>query len=316
MFTKQDLLALPFGVAVHLLATRNGRALAVWAATGALAACVLLALTFRLDGHCFFANLLRPRAYVPRNLGRNVLGYGLHLGTALAISVSILVRFRAIAFRGLLLVLLLATHLTSIFLSGGDGVATNIFYPSMIALAVSCAAALCSLGNVHSRTRHADRLLIAALVVPAMLSAVFVPFRLDRDLAARRNLAAATKDAREAARVLRSVHGPVICETILLCYQAGRTLDYDPYFVNDQVLIGRIRESEMLGMLTSHRYAAIEIDGVVDTASPLATSRRRFTKAFMQTLSAEYRLVRTDGTYSIFEPRRQASHRAATMKSF
>ncbi len=300
MFTKQDLLALPLSVGVHLLLTRNWRALAAWSASGIVAASLLLDLTYRLDGAYFFANLLQPRAYLLHTLRVNVVSYLVHFGVTLAIATAMLISRRAVPHRSFLLILLLATFGTSIVFAGGDGVAQNIFYPCLIAVAIAYAAAISCLSDIPRRTRTANRVFIAALVIPALLSAVFVPFRVGRDIAAWRALPLATEAARHAVGVLTSVHGPAICEDILLCYRAGKELDFDPYFVNDQLLIGRIKQSAILAMLVSHHYTAIEIDGVASTALP--SQRRRFNKAFMQTLFSHYRLVSADGFYAVFEP--------------
>ena len=294
LFIKQDFIALPLSVALHLAVNRRWRALAVWLPAGFVAAILLTGLTFRLDGPWFFANLLQPRAYVLRNLGYNIAQYSVHFAAPLAVCGAFLIRDRGIPCRGLLFLLLLITHAVSIFFSGGDGVAQNIFSPPMIALAVAGAIALCSL----SRSRNLA-LFAAVLAVPVLAGAAFVPFQVQKDLAAQRNLPAVAQAAQRAVTLLRSVNGPAICEDILLCLDAGKPLGFDPYFVKDQLLIGRLKEPDVLALLLSHRYAAIEIDGSVKAAS----RRRRFTRAFMQTLLTQYRPVLDSGIYSVFEPR-------------
>ncbi len=298
MFIKQDVLALPLGVGVHLVVARRWKAFVVWAGVGLATACLLLELTFRLDGPCLLANLLQPRAYLAGNLIENTLQYLLHFGAPLALGATLLVQRREMVGRTFLLILLLITGLVSVLLSGGDGVAGNIFYPSMIALAVASGAVVSSLDH-SARATKPRRSLVAALVVPVLAGAVFVPFQLDKDLVERRNLPSAAEAAQRTVASLRAADGPAICEDLLLCYEAGKPLDYDPFFVKDQISIGRLKQADLLAMLVSHHYAAIEIDGV---AQPRIAARRRFSVAFMRALASEYRLV-SDGVYALFEPR-------------
>lgn len=303
IFVKQDLLAFPLSIGVHLLVTRNWRALSVSVAVGIVATSLLLALTYYLDGPYLFVNLLKPRVYVVRNLAEESGHYLLHFWIPLVLFIALVIRDRNVPFRSFLFCLVGITHAAAIYFSGGDGVGANVFYQPLIAVVITCAIGICSLERVLPQTLWAYKAFIVVLVAPVLTGAVFVPFQLQNDLATQRHLSIVTKAAQNTITLLRSANGPAICEDILLCYEADKPLDYDPYFVNDQLLIGRLKESYVLTMLVSHHYAAIEIDGIVNTTSLVATKRRRFTKAFMQTLLAEYRPVLTDGIYSVFEPR-------------
>ncbi len=303
LFTKQDIIALPLGVGIGLLARRRWAALAIWGGVGTAVAGLLLWLTFRLDGPRFFANLLWPRAYLAGHLVENLFQYVLRFGAPLAVCTTILVRERRICQRDLLLILLLCTNVVSVAFSGGDGVARNVFYPALIALAVACGvvvgSAEPSAGGAFRRHRR-----LGILIVPVLAGAVFVPFQLAKDVAAWRDLPSVATAARRTIAVIRSTRGPALCETILLCDEAGKPIDYDPFFVRDQLAIGRYRPSAVLAMLASRRYAAIEIDGPWSaTRSSAPEHRRRFTSAFMRTLLSDYRMVSATGPYAVFEPR-------------
>jgi hypothetical protein len=130
-----------------------------------------------------------------------------------------------------------------------------------------------------------------------------VPSRVHYDLVAQLRMPAATKAAQQAIARLAATKGPAICEDLLLCYEAGKPMDYDPYYVEDQILIGRLRESSILAMLTSHYYAAIQIDGTIDATSLAQRKDMRFSKPFLRTLLAEYQPVLVTPTYSVFVPR-------------
>jgi hypothetical protein len=287
LFTKHDLVAFPLSVAVHLLMARNWRGFAVFTGVGAVAAGLLLVLSYRLDGGYFFAELLRPRAYGVRNLGTETGHYLLHFAVALGIGAVVLRRGKTVPWRGFLFTLLVFTNVTAVYFSGGDGVAANIFYPALIADVFCAVTGICWLEREGGRFK-------ATLVVATLAGAAMVPFQLHDDVRGWGRLPATTAAARQAVALLRAAQGPAICEDLLLCYEAGKTMDYDPYYVRDQILIGRVREADVLAMLSAHHYAAIQMGG---------RDEGRFTPAFMRVLGAQYRPVMTGPDYSVFMPR-------------
>jgi hypothetical protein len=302
LFTKHDLLTFPLSVGVHLVITRNWRSLAVFLATGVLASSLLLALSVHLDGPYFFAEVLQPRAYSLQNLGAETFHYLLHFLTPLLVGV-VLLRDRSTPHRRFLFILLIFTNLAAVYFSGGDGVGSNIFYPPLIADLLSCVIAICWLERKIPKTPQAWRSFRTALLLPTLAGALMVPFQLHLDITAALALPAATQAAQQAVALLKSTNGPAICEDLLLCYEAGKPMDYDPYYVKDQILIGRIQEPSILAMLTAHQYAAIQINGEVDTASLKHQKDERFTKPFLRTFLAQYRPVLVSPTYSVFVPR-------------
>jgi hypothetical protein len=303
LFTKHDLVAFPLSVGVHLLITRNGHSLVVFLATGIVAAGLLLALSFHLDGRYFFAELLQPRAYSLQNLRAETFHYLLHFLVPLLIGVIFLFRDSSTPCRSFLFTLLIFTHLASVYFSGGDGVGSNIFYPPLIADLLSCVIAICWLERRALQVPHARRSFRTALGISTLAGALMVPFQMHHDIAAQLRMPAATQAAQQAIALLKSTNGPAICEDLLLCYEAGKPMDYDPYYVKDQIRIGRVHESGILAMLTAHHYAAIQINGAVDTASVAHWKGGRFTEPFLRTLLAQYRPVLVNRIYSVFVPR-------------
>jgi hypothetical protein len=303
LFTKHDLIAFPLSVGTHLLITRNWRMLAIFLGAGIIASGLLLALSFHLDGPYFFTELLQPRAYSFRNLTEETLHYLLHFLVPMLIGVVCLYRDRTTPHRSFLFTLLIFTDLASIYFSGGDGVGANIFYPPLIANLLSCVIAICWLERRALDAPRARRSFKTALILTTLAGALMVPFQLHNDIEAQLRLPAATQAAQQAIALLKSTNGPAICEDLLLCYEAGKPMDYDPYYVNDQIRIGRVQARGILALLTTHHYAAIQMNGMVDTASLAHRKDSRFTTAFLRTFLAQYQPVLVNRTYSVFVPR-------------
>lgn len=303
LFTKDDTIAFPLAVATHLACRRDWRALAVFGGTGIAASVLLLILTFHFDGPYFFTALLQGRAYSLQNLGYETGHYLLHFLILLVLGIVLLLRAGGNRCRFLLFLLLGFTHVIAVYFSGGDGVAANIFFPPIIADLLACVTGLCWLEQKAMNGLASRRGFRIALLLCTVAGIYTVPLRVRYDLAAARHLPAATQAARQAIADLESTRGPVICEDILLCYEAGKPLGYDPYYVEDQILRGRLREAPILALLDSHHFAMIQVDGLLDRAALAHRNDRRFSIPFLRALLAHYKLVLANQDDSIFVPR-------------
>jgi len=296
LFTKHDLIALPLSVAITLAITRNHRALAIFCAAGLTASAVLLALTFHLDGRYFFSALVQPRAYESRNLIAETLHYLLHFAVPLLLAASLLIRDPATPHRAFLLTLLVCSNLLAIFFSGGDGVAANIFFAPALADLLACVIALRQL------QRHPGRGFQAALILTTLAALAMLPAQLRTDLANTARRPAATQAARLAIAALAAHPGPAICEDLLLCFNAGKPIGYDPYYVNDEIRTARLQQSAILAALSAHAYAVIQINGAPAFALRAARHGGRFTKPFLQTLFRQYHPILLTPFYALFVP--------------
>ncbi len=299
LFTKHDLIAFPLSVGVHLLLSRAWRNLAVFCVTGAIAAGLLLALSLRLDGHYFFVQLLQPRGYVWQNLIQETLHYLLHFSVPLLIGAAVLISDRHFPYRGFLAILLIFSNGIAVYFSGGDGVASNIFYPPLIADLLACVIGICRLERGIAGARSSG----AALAVTTLFAALMVPAQLAKDIAAAKELTQATQAARAAISLLRSEKGPAICEDLLLCYDAGKPMDYDPYYVKDQIAIGRVSQPGILAALNSHHYSAIQLDAYRGGIRRPGGYAGRFTGEFLTTLRSQYQTALVSRRYIVFVPR-------------
>jgi hypothetical protein len=280
LFIKHDVIGFPLSVAVHLAVARQWRGLAVFAAVGTVVCGLLLTLSYHLDGPYFFPMFLQPRAYLWRNIMAETLHYLLHFAVPLAVGVAALWRAR-----GFWLILLACTNLLAIGFAGGDGVAANIFYPAIIATVLACVIGLCRL--------EGKKVFAPTLAAVTLAGAVMVPFQFREDIAALQREPARTAAARQVISLLETTKGPVLCEDMLLCYDAGKALDFDPYYVRDQILIGHMREDDVVALLAAHHFAAVQMDG---------RPHGRFTKGFLQALAIHYRPVLVSRDDVVFVP--------------
>lgn len=295
LFTKPDFIAFTLSVAADLVVARDWRAFAVFAAVGLAVSAGLLALSLHFDGRYFFAELLQPRAYDFGHLENRTWHYLQHFFVPLAACMLVLWRGQGIRNGLLLRILLIFTNLAAIGFVGGDGVASNIFFPAVIADLLVCAIGICWL------ERQDFRVFVLALVAVTLSVVEMVPFQLRDDIVAALQLPATTMAARKAIALLEGARGPAICEDLLLCYQAGKRMDYDAYYVKDQILAGHIGQSGITALIAAQHYAVIQFDGASDGPWP-AEMALRFTGSMQRAVLAAYRPVLVTPYYVVFMP--------------
>jgi hypothetical protein len=300
LFAKQTLLAFPAAVAIQLLLTSRRR-LAIWLAAAASASLILLLLTLGLDGAYFLDHLMVPRTYSIGDLANNAGKYLLFIQVAFA--AALIWAFRS-ASSGLSRVLIWAfavAHIMGTVTSGGNGASVNHLFDAMVATAMIVGVGLPGLERVIEGARFPRALLAVLLIVPFFISSFMVlPWRLPKDLA-RQEKETPQLEAEFAAatKFLKSQPEPALCESLLLCFEAGKPATYDPYTVDQAVQTGRMRAQSVLDLIGSRHFRAIEID--FDATEPIRPSARgRFPAEFMRLLLANYRLALRTSRYAIF----------------
>src|SRR5205814_7892838 len=95
-------------------------------------------------------------------------------------------------------------------------------------------------------------------------------------------------EASQAVELLKARPGPALCENLLLCYEAGKPMLYDAFFVNSQLKTGGINEADIVRMIAGGRFRSIEME--LRAGETLqATARRRFSANVVQAIAQHYR---------------------------
>ncbi len=301
LFSKHNLLALPCGLAVHLLLKRDWRALAVWASTGLVTGAVLLAASILLDGRFFLTHLLAPRLFLFHQALAMPTLYATLSAPALA-PIGIWIRRGGIERVSSPLVLIWVASLIEIIaFSGGDGVANNIFQDAILLTSLLLPLALQAAATRHAHRNDRTRAVLALvpmLVLPLLLSIMAPP-----NWGAWQQATRQQPELRRAVAFLGALPGPVACEALLLCFQAGKLSAFDTYYVLDQIRLGRLPSRRIDDLIARQQLAAVEVGAPddPDTGDP-ASQPRRLSNSFMRALWAQYRPVMTTDGMTIFVP--------------
>jgi hypothetical protein len=291
-FIKQNSIAFPGAVGIHLLLTSTSpRRFVGWAATlAAASAAWVLLFAVGTDGPYFWAHFLAPRFYSFHSLWYNVAWYLIVFQIPL-LTAAVWSLYNATSrSRSVLVIAFVVASLLAVGFSGGDGVYRNVFYDSIILLAVISAIALSDLAGALYDMRLSGITVTLLLLAPFAGAFAVLPQQLQAAWMARQKIPHLEQEFAGAVEFLRNRPGPALCEDLLLCYEAGKPFLYDSFFVDDHVRLGTLPQAEVLELIETHRFPTIEIE--LRAGQPLAPAARVwFTEAFMRTLLEHYRQV-------------------------
>jgi hypothetical protein len=301
LFTKHSLLAFPCAVGIQLLLTSKRR-LAIWMGVAASAGLILLLLTLGIDGRHFFEHLMLPRTYTFNLFLYNVSWYFIFFQVPIVVGL-VWSFWNATSRRNSVLVwAFVGAHAFAFLFTPGDGTDWNHLFEPMFCLALIGAVALHDVEWVVDRVRLKSVFLTGLLLMPFFLgSLVTLPPRLKSDWERIKGLPQMEREYAAAVEFLKSRPGPALCESLLLCYDAGKPMTYEAFAVASLVKTRRIDEYDVLVMLRQRHWATIEID--LGANEPLqASARRRFSKAFMRELFRDYGPALRTSDYALFVP--------------
>jgi NAD(P)-dependent dehydrogenase (short-subunit alcohol dehydrogenase family) len=198
-----------------------------------------------------------------------VLGNVASLGRPLVVLIVGAVLFAMLEPRGRAKWLLLAyagfAALVGFLLTGGAGVDWNHLYDPVIALAIATGLAVHRLGQrLHGRLPARAISALVALAVALSLSAA-VPGKLAEAAAASADLAAREERVSKVVAELAAQRGPVLCETMALCYWAGKPHQADILLLRRRLLSGEISESEFRRMIDAGHFSMMQFHSLGTT---------------------------------------------------
>lgn len=314
-FTKPNLIAFPVAVAIDLL-TRSRKSFFTWAGAMLLSAGLLFGATVLVDGRYFLSHLMGGggRAYSYHQAWSQFHHYVERFQCLLVIATAWSIRsFRS---RPLLAAAFVLSHGLAFLLGGGNGVDLNIFFNGFAMTVIICGLALADLRPTPESSQavalHSRAAMVFGLLVFSVM--IFVPGQLRRDRQQMRLLATNAAEFDSAVHVLMTNPGPALCESILLCYEAGKPLEFEAFAVREQVRTGATREADVLELLRTHHFQTVQVElrsdeenlDDAELRASLASDQqapdteRRFSPAFMSELLKDYHLSLRTSAMSVF----------------
>ena len=295
---KQNLLPAPISVLSDLFITSSSKALR-FIAFGVLFLALSIVVNMLVGGPFFFSHLLVSRAYSLVKLRQDFFSFCYALGQPLAISAFWSIwqlqnkRTRVICFY------FFSSLLTGLAFGGGAGISQNTFFDNLFAMSIIMGACLDSLWKAPIPSLGKGgrwRFLVPVLLYSSVVF-TFVPWGVN----VRRMLSELPERQRvfEAeVSFLVAQPGPAICETLILCYDAGKPYILDPFNSARLVRLGKLSSSEMVKQIAEKKYGAIQ------TEVPATQKRReRFPDDVLDAIARYYVEALTGPDCVIYVPR-------------
>lgn len=302
LFTKQSLAVFPAAVALQLLPAPRKR-LAIWLGTAIATCSLLLLLTWAVDGRYFLAHLMLPRLYYPADIVNSMSNYLYFIQGAFIAGLIWMLGNREFGLSRVLVAAFVVAHVVATFILGWAGAGPNHLTEAMVATAMTAALAMQGAERLVGGLRFPRAAFAVVLTLPFFLtSIVLLPTRVPSDLA--RYAKEVPESEAEFAYVSKFVSaqpGPALCETLLLCYAAGKPEEYDSFAVDEALRTGTLPLSEVLQLLETRHFRVIQIE--YPASQPMQpTARVRFPGPFMRLLFAKYKLAFRTKWYAVFVP--------------
>jgi hypothetical protein len=288
LFIKHNLVVLPAAAALWLVLS-DRRLAATFMFSGIVFALIGLGLFKAVFAFGLFSAIDAPRAY---SFGHLLTAFAAWLpwgGPFLAGAIALLVVGRHDRYARLALIYAGVAIPAGLFFLGGEGVDMNALFDADIALAL-CAALL--VDNLpQGAWRFAAIAAYGATAIIALLS-------LEADWRARdfwlHPLAEERQAAAQEIGLLRATRGPAFCETLALCYWAGKPAEADVFNLSQAYRTGRRSDDGLADAFRHRRYAIVEFEDM---------DRFPLTARIRSALLENYRvaLAGDDGTF--FTPR-------------
>jgi hypothetical protein len=211
------------------------------------------------------------------------------------------------------------THGLAFLLSGGYGVDMNIFFNPLATSVIICGLAISDITSalVASRPGVLNSTVSMMFGLFFISIMIFVPGQLKRDRKQMQALPARESEFKSAVEFLQLRPGPAVCESPLLCYEAGKPFEFDTFSVRYQLRTGQLHEDDVLQLLRTHHFQSVQIEvhtdeqdlSDFDLLTSLASDQkeldkeRRFSPSFLRELMSLYRLSKRTSQMAIFVPK-------------
>ncbi|HEV2201241.1 MAG TPA: hypothetical protein VGR73_15600 [Bryobacteraceae bacterium] len=293
-FVKHNLFSFPVGIGLHLFFRSKAR-FATWAAFVSALLFAGLVLTSWIDGGYFLQHLTNPRRF---GWGRIPTVSGFFLAAFLPTLMLCILGHRRIAalpYGGVAWSALVVCLVPGIFFTGGAGVSVNVFFDAIIAMSIMAAILL---SEFHGRaSAHSPPTAVLITLAPILISAGPLVYGYFGWIPSRTNLESAAQQYAGDVAYMRSKPGAAICLNLLLCYDSGKPLIFDPYSTNERLETGVLSPETFAAKIKNQEYGVVELG-----SEPY--SGAYFPDPLVAILPSYYRIERTSGTRIFYVPKR------------
>lgn len=292
---KHTLIALPLAMTLCLL-LRDRKQFIFWLTAALLLLITSITLLYQAYGVDFFlAVLASPRAYSWGRAAASLAAWFKPLLPLLGAGLLLVLADRASHATRLIGLYVLLSAITCIYFSGAEGVNYNAIFDLVIAAVIASGLAVQYFArNLQEKWPRSSIETIAfiILLLPVFITA---PISISKFKYLINSMEIKQAIVEKDIAFIEKHKGPVLCESLALCYWAGKKLEVDFFNLGQKVMAGIIPENNITARLDSHYFTLIQ----VERYSNIGTSWR-LPKNVNDSMLANYQISRTSGVDGFF----------------
>jgi 4-amino-4-deoxy-L-arabinose transferase-like glycosyltransferase len=295
LFTKHNLIAVPAAITIDLL-FRSRRDFSKWILFVSIFVATFTILTFLFAGPGFFDQVFAGRYISIQKMLTQTRQFATF--SLIPLVASIIWCIKNPQYRILILWLFLSI-LIGIITASGFGTAMNMFFDAFLCMSVI-------LGILISNLKPLPQALLPVILFLSIEVAAISELQtlLGKNLTARfeKQQAEFVSDV----QFLKNQQANVVCGNPLLCFDAGKRLDFDPFNVSQRIMIGKMQEQDAVKLFESGHFKIVQIkeqhyeENSSRNAKPEMFADTFFTQNMISAIRMNYKVERKTPTGNFY----------------
>lgn len=300
---KHNQIDFPLAVFLDLCLTSWRRARNFCSAVIAFAAVAIFA-NVELGGHFFLEQILTPRPYSVMRVFQAGEYYGPLLLPFVAACVTA-IKIRRDPRARVICLFFVVSLFFGVASRGGIGVTINSYFSNTVAIAILLGVFFDKVSRL-AQPSSVRELLFKAGVPLALFFWLLIPMQCNEILGPRKNWREVHEaQARFKTQVdfLRAQPGPILCESLLRCYEADKPYIYDPFNSTSLIHAGLLDADTIVERIRKQEYGAIQFTHPPSADGEPASSPERFAEPILDATAEYYRVALVDRDCAIYIPK-------------
>jgi hypothetical protein len=271
LLIKHSIIAVPIAISIDIL-LRSRKIFIRWSLACTAIAIITIMLSLIIFGREIIAQLAFPRTFSVSKLLLDTIRFGVKVGIPIIVLIPWLFHVAKIDRMRIYYIYLIAGIFIGVLAVGGSGVDVNLFFDSYIALPFLIGFFLIDYNNSRLSKIYSSKLI--HITVPYLLLAGIIlisVLKISRIGSSNEVLYGIWRpgilnkiDALEQAHIsdskaISQYDGPILCENLMLNYLSGKPFVYDPFYMGEAIVKGKIDESEILRLIESGYFVIIQL---------------------------------------------------------
>lgn len=298
LFTKHNLIAVPAAISIDLL-FRSKRNFLQWILSVSIFTAVFAIVTIVVAGPGFIDQVIAGRYLSIQKMFAQARQFATFMLIPLLASIVWCVKAWRNSDERVLILWLFFSLVIGIITASGFGTAMNMFFDAVLCIAVI-------LGILISSIRPIPQALLPIVLFLSIEIAAISEFQ----TIWKKNLV--SRFAKQQAEFLSDVEflknepGKIVCGNPLLCFDAGKSLEFDPFNVSQRIIIGKMKEDDTVQLFENGYFRIVQIKeqhyekDSTRTANPEMFADTFFTRNMIAAIRENYRIERRSPTGNFY----------------